>query len=102
MDTNGQIQLKGSTSMPKDFTIDLPSCWKSGTTCVDYVAVLNEHTAISIFKSGDLIMITHSTPERLSDRIITASEKWEMIPDGNFLEEYEAVMNSLSLRPQAA
>lgn len=102
MDTIGQIQLKGSTTVEKDYTFDLPACWQSGNTCKEYIAVLNEKTAIQVFISDDLMIIEHTTPERISHRIIKAHESWEEIPDGNFLEAYEKALASISLKPALA
>lgn len=103
MDTIGQIQLKGTTSVEKEYTIDLPMCWKRQAGCItEYIAVLNEKTAIRIFLSDTLNMIENTLPETMTASIISAMEKWEEIPDGNFLDEYENALKSLSLNPSIA
>jgi hypothetical protein len=102
MGTIGQIQLKGQTSIEKEYTFDLPMCWETGSTCKEYIAVLNEKTAIQVFISDDLMIIEHTTPERIAHRIIKAQESWEEIPDGNFLEAYEKALASISLKPALA
>lgn len=99
MNTIGQIQLKGQTSVEKEYTFDLPACWQTGTTCKEYIAVLNDKTAIQVFQSDDLMIIEHTTPDRVAHRIIKANESWEQIPDGNFLEAYENALASISLKP---
>jgi hypothetical protein len=99
MDTIGQIQLKGQTSVEKEYTFDLPACWQTGSTCKEFIAILDEKTAITVFQSNDLTIIEHTTPDRISHRVIKAHETWEEIPDGNFLEEYEKAVQSISLKP---
>jgi hypothetical protein len=103
MGTIGQIQLKGTTSVEKQYTLDLPVCWKRQVGVItEYIAVLNEKTAIRIFLSDTLNMIENALPETMTASIISAFEKWEEIPDGNFLDEYENALKSLSLNPSLA
>jgi hypothetical protein len=102
MNTIAQIQLQGSTTVAKEYTLDLPVCWQTGDVCKEYIAVLDEKTAITVFQSNDLMIIEHTTPERISHRIIKAHESWEEIPDGNFLDAYEKALASISLKPALA
>jgi hypothetical protein len=102
MNTNGQIILQGSTSIPKEYTFDLPVCWQTGSSCKEFIAILDKKTAVTVFISDDLTIVEHTTPERIAHRVIKAHESWEEIPDGNFLDEYEKALESISLKAKLA
>lgn len=86
----------------KEITISTASFWKEPTSSYGaYRAVLDEKTFIEvlIFWGGEIVDITHSTPERRLDKILEASEKWGQIDESEFMRVYDDVYESMRLKP---
>lgn len=95
--------LKVKKSAEKEVTIDLPCCWVNQVSAniTEYLAVLDEKTAIAIFRHPTYTGIRHTEPDTIKNEIAAAvNNNWEWIPDGDFLEVYDNVLASLNLHPQ--
>lgn len=99
------MKLQTTITQTKEIEITLPVFYKENVVSDNYLAVLNEQTAISLFinKAGTYTSIIHTTPEDLSGEIRRAynnHKEWTVISEVDFLQAYDDALSAISLRPQ--
>lgn len=95
--------LKTQITETKEIEITLPVFFKENASWDNYLAVLNEQTAIDLYisKDGDYTSITHTIAEMKNDKILKAiDEKWSRVSEVDFLQAYDDAISSISLRPK--
>lgn len=92
------MQLVSTETKERTVNIPVPSFWKDAKH-EDYIAVINEQTAISLFQLNDTTIIRHNPPKSNTNEIVKAVENWNPITEGEFMSTYSAALKSISLEP---
>lgn len=80
--------------------IPVPSFWKNPNHN-QYLAVLDEKTAVSIYSNsdGDYISIQHTTPQDSKSKIIEARNDWTLASEQEFFNAYDDFREATRLTP---
>ena len=77
-------------------TIEAPAFWKRKN---DYVALIDEDTAIAFYHSESLTAIRHASPDTLKADITDAHKDFDLCDETEWMEKYAEVLKSISLKP---
>jgi len=77
--------------------IPVPSFWKLAN---EVRAVLDEKTFVTAYRSGELTIIKHYSPENSSNEISNAYNNYEPISELEFFTIYDEILESISLTPK--
>lgn len=88
------LQRKVVTETPIE--IQFPSFFMCGN---QYFGFINEHTVIRFCNTQKIISIDNGTFEYM-ESLVTGWNNWVSISEGQFLGEYEAALECLSLNPK--
>lgn len=98
------MKLQTTITQTKEIEITLPVFFKENASWDNYIAVINEQTAIHLYisKDGEYTSITHTTPDMKNLEIKRAldTKDWSKISEVDFLQAYDDAISSISLRPQ--
>ena len=83
-------------TIEQETTVPIPSFWRNGS---DFVAIVDDDTAIALYAGSRLTCIRHADPEILRADIITAHSKWDLCEEVDFMEKYAEALKSISLKP---
>ena len=72
-------------TIEQETTVPIPSFWRNGS---DFVAIVDDDTAIALYAGSRLTCIRHADPEILRADIITAHSKWDLCEEVHFMDEF--------------
>lgn len=85
----------------REIDIELPFFRKDPqSSCIKYLAVLDEKTIISLFDSDERTSLSVDIIEREGKDVYEAYRKWTVVSEEEFLQAHETALKSLSLRPE--
>lgn len=80
--------------------IPTPIFWKDATIASEFIAILDEKTAVRLkLISDDYVCITHTTPEALQNSIVKAHSDYLLSYEQEFLRMYDDALESIRLKP---
>ncbi|HEX7906212.1 MAG TPA: hypothetical protein VF487_20200 [Chitinophagaceae bacterium] len=94
-----------STTQKTTITTEIPvPCFLRSLDEKEYIALLDEKTIVSVFKTDQLTIIKNSSIESsISKQELTdAWQKFHGCTEVEFLQAYDAVIESISLHPKLA
>lgn len=85
---------------PQTFEIPVPFFAKTKDES-EYIGLLNEKTIVEVFKCGDLTIVKNKSSSAMFARedLVKAFQTWLPCTEEEFLDKYESVVASISLRP---
>lgn len=80
--------------------IPIPIFWKDKTVASEFIAILDEKTAVRLKLIGeDYTCITHATPEAMQSAIVKAHSDYLLSYEQEFLRMYDDALESIRLKP---
>lgn len=97
------LTLEIMVPQPQKFEIPIPFFARTKDD-TEYIGLLDEKTLVSIFKCGDLTIIKNKSTDAMfaNDELVHAFQKWHSCTETEFLDKYDAVIDSISLHPKLA
>lgn len=99
------MQIKTNVTTERVANVNIPSFWmyeSSSGSIREYIAVLDEKTAVKLFTSDNYSHVAHTTPGGASKEIVDASDGlggMKPIGEEQFLAAHRETLRSLSLDP---
>ncbi len=102
------IELTQTVTEKKQVNIPVPCFWKDEVNETleelgykpSYVAVLDDQTAVRIFRSQDFTSIIHGSIQNLNAELVKAQEKWMLCSEEEFFQVYNDTLESIRLKPE--
>ena len=95
------VTLSIEKKQSEDIEIHVPCFYKSFSE-TDYIGVLDENTVVNVYKCGELTIIKNMTLEMGKSEIASAIKNFHSCTESEFLEKFDAVVESISLHPKLA
>jgi len=95
------LKLSVEKKQTSEVEIQIP-CFFRNKSETDYIGVLDAKTIVNIYQCGDMTIIKNTTMEISKHEVSTAYSNWITCTESEFLEKYDAVVESISLHPKLA
>lgn len=84
----------------QEVTLTPPLFWKENTSfCPDYVALLDDETAVKVYDSGTMVIIQHGTPDNMKSTILKAYSDYHPCDETEFFRVYNEAHYNTRLMP---
>lgn len=92
--------IETTVTKTQQVEIPVPSFYRTKDE-KNYIGILDDTTIVSLYVSDELKIVKNCTP-MYEGAIKEAYEKWHSCTETEFLEKYDAVIESISLHPKLA
>lgn len=97
------MTIKTTVTQEREVDIDLPFFRRDNTSsCLWVFAILNDHTAVSIFDGGGRTCVSVEPLNPSRNEVADKYLNWDPITEEQFLKFHSDALKSLSLEPVMA
>lgn len=95
--------LSVETTRSEKISVEIPvPFFARNKTESEWIGLLDNKTVVNIYNGGKLTIIKNSTPDFEKNLLIEAFKTWHSCTETEFLDKYDAVIESISLHPKLA
>lgn len=95
------LTISIETKSTKEVEIPVP-CFLRSKSGQDYIALIDENTVVSVYESDSLKTVSNKELWLGKSDLANAWETFNSCTEQEFLEKYDAVIESISLHPKLA